>query len=190
MNPVFFESPSALRDWLEENHDKAQELWVGFYKAGSGRQGITYKEAVDEALCYGWIDGVRRSFDEISYTNRFTPRKPRSNWSAVNIKRVGELIAEGRMKPSGLREFEKRASRGYSYESGARELDPDLAKRFRANRKAWDFFQSQAPWYRRTTTHWVTSAKKEETRLKRLATLIECSEQGTRIPQLRRDEKP
>lgn len=183
MNPIFFESPSELRDWLEENHGTAQELWVGFYKKGAAKTGITYKEALDEALCYGWIDGVRKSVDEDRYTNRFSPRKPKSNWSAVNIKRVGELKALGRMKPSGLREFERRdPSRDYSYETNVRELDAALEKQFRANRKAWDFFDSQPPSYQRLARFWIMSAKKEETRLKRLQSLIESSERGTRLP--------
>lgn len=182
MNPIFFESPSELRDWLDENHDQAQEIWVGFYKKGSGKLGITYKEALDEALCYGWIDGIRKTVDEERYTNRFTPRKPKSNWSAVNIKRVGELQALGRMKPSGLREFEKREpSRVYSYETNVRDLDPALEQRFRANPQAWDFFQAQPPSYRRTIQFWVMSAKQEETRLRRLEKLMEASEKGKRL---------
>lgn len=124
MNPRFFKSPSDFRQWLESNHDKAREVWVGFYKKNSRKSGITYTEAVDEALCYGWIDGVRKGIDEIRYANRFTPRTARSNWSTVNVKRVGELTAEGRMRPSGLRAFEARghASTQYSYERGTRDL--------------------------------------------------------------------
>lgn len=182
MNTLFFESPSQFRDWLDENHDKAQEIWVGFYKKGSGKLGITYKEALDEALCYGWIDGIRKSLDEERYMNRFTPRKPKSNWSAVNIKRVGELQALGRMKPAGLREFEKRdPSRVYSYETNVRDLDPALEQRFRANPQAWDFFQAQAPSYRRTIQFWIMSAKQEETRLRRLDKLMESSAKGARL---------
>jgi uncharacterized protein YdeI (YjbR/CyaY-like superfamily) len=192
MKPTHFKSPSDFREWLEENHDRASELWVGFYKKGSGKTGITYQEALDEALCFGWIDGVRKSVDEASYTNRFTPRKPGSNWSEVNVKRVGELTAEGRMRPPGVDAFERRdqeKTKQYSYEARSRELDSAYQKRFKANRRAWAFWSSQPPYYRRVASWFVMSAKKEETRLKRLATLIEISERGERLPQVRKPLK-
>lgn len=186
MNPVFFETPADLRKWLEKNHDKTTELWIGFHKKGSGKPSVTYAEALDEALCQGWIDGVRKSLGDESYTIRFTPRKPRSIWSAVNIEHVRRLKEQGRMKPAGLREFEKRTedkSRVYSYEQRSQGLDPVYEDEIRANPKAWDFLQSQAPHYRRAVHWWIQSAKKEETRRKRLASLIEWSEKGERIPQ-------
>jgi uncharacterized protein YdeI (YjbR/CyaY-like superfamily) len=161
---------------------------IGFYKVGSGKPGITYKEALDEALCFGWIDGIRKRIDELSYQMRFTPRKPGSIWSAVNIKRVGELKALGRMLPSGLETFEKRDPKKeklYSFEVAPRQLDPADEKLFKANEPAWAYFQAQAPSYQRAAKHWVTSAKKDETRVKRLATLIDCSERGVWLPQYR-----
>lgn len=193
MNPAFFATPSEFRAWLEEHHDQVRELWVGFYKKGSGKPSISWPEAVDEALCFGWIDGVRKGIDDARYTIRFTPRKPRSIWSAVNIARVAELTRLGRMHPAGLLAFERReAERSgiYAYEQkDVPELDPSSEEQFRANGKAWDFFQAQASWYRRTAAWWVVSAKKEETRRKRLAALIADSEQGRTIPSLTRRTK-
>ena len=177
--PVFFATPTELRAWLEANHETEKELIVGFYKKGSGKPSITWPEAVDEALCYGWIDGVRRRIDDVSYAIRFTPRKPRSNWSAVNVDRVAELTRLGCMHPAGLAAFNGRAPGRtdiYAYEQrAAARLEPAAEQAFRANERAWAFFQAQAPWYRRTATWWVVSAKKEETRRKRLATLIDDS---------------
>jgi uncharacterized protein YdeI (YjbR/CyaY-like superfamily) len=187
MNIVYFESPSEFRKWLEKNHAQASELWVGFYRKGSGRTGISYPEAVDEALCFGWIDGIKKKIDEISYAHRFTPRKPRSFWSAVNIAKVRELTARGRMTPAGLEAFEGRDEKRsvqYSYERESCAFDAVLESRFRANEKAWNFFQAQPPGYRRTATWWVVSAKREETRLKRLTALIEDSEAGRRLAQV------
>jgi len=187
MNIVFFESSSEFRKWLEKNHAQASELWVGFYRKGSGRTGISYPEAVDEALCFGWIDGIKKKIDEISYTHRFTPRKPRSFWSAVNIAKVRELTARGRMAPAGLAAFESRDEKRsvqYSYERESCAFDAGLESRFRANERAWEFFQAQPPGYRRTATWWVVSAKKEETRLKRLMILIGDSEAGRRLAQV------
>jgi uncharacterized protein YdeI (YjbR/CyaY-like superfamily) len=190
MEVIFFDSPAKLRSWLHENHDRSDELWIGFYKKGSGKPSVTYPEAVDEALCFGWIDGIRKAVDDVSYTNRFTPRKPRSNWSAVNIKRVNELMALGRMQPPGLEAFNKRTdnrSQVYSYEQRDKAaFDPAQEEQFRASEPAWTFFQSQPPGYRRTATWWVLSAKQEATRQKRLATLIELSEKGKRLPQFDR----
>ena len=194
MNPTFFATPSEFRTWLEEHHERSRELWVGFYKKSSGKPSITWPEAVDEALCFGWIDGLRKSIDAVSYTIRFTPRKPRSIWSAVNVKRARELTSLGLMHPAGLKAFEARveAKSGiYSYEqaSGA-ELDVADERQFRANKQAWDFFQAQAAWYRRTAIRWVISAKRDETRRRRLATLIDDSAQGRTIAPLTRRVKP
>ncbi|MFN8470588.1 MAG: YdeI/OmpD-associated family protein [Anaerolineae bacterium] len=187
MDIIFMESAEAYRAWLAENHDGAAELWVGYYNKASGRPSITYQESVDEALCFGWIDGVRKNVDESSYTIRFTPRKRTSIWSAVNIKRIGELIEMGRVRPAGLAAFEARdpsKTNRYSSEQQNVGFDPGLKAQFGANTQAWDFFQSQAASYRRTATWWVMSAKKEETRQKRLDALIEGSEKGQRLPQL------
>ncbi|HKP51357.1 MAG TPA: YdeI/OmpD-associated family protein [Chloroflexia bacterium] len=185
VEPIFFATPSELRAWLEEHHANAQELWVGIYKKDSGKPSITWPEAVDQALCFGWIDGIRKGIDSVSYKTRFTPRRARSNWSAVNIKRVAELKELGLMRPAGLKIFEERVEEKsgiYSYEQrNAAELTEAYKEQFRANKKAWDFFQAQGAGYRRTATWWVISAKKEETRLKRLARLIESSEQGRTI---------
>jgi len=153
MNPKFFASPSDFRKWLEANHDKAQELWVGFYKKDSGKPSITWPEAVDQLLCFGWIDGVRKRLDENSYTNRATPRRPRSNWSAINIKRVQELTKMGLMHPAGLQAFQARDPKKsglYSFEQRPQKLDDKYEKKLRANKKAWEFFQAQPPWYQRT----------------------------------------
>lgn len=188
--PRFFSSPSAWRAWLERHHALAQELWVGLYKRGSGRASITWPEAVDQALCFGWIDGLRKSVDEFSYKIRFTPRRPRSIWSAVNVKRAGELSKMGVMHPAGLVAFEKREgkrSETYSYEQRkSAQLPPAYQAKFRTNKTAWKFFQAQAPWYQRTSSWWVVSAKKEETRLKRLGILIEESHNQRSIAPLRR----
>ena len=193
MKPRFFRTSSEFRVWLEKHHEGTPELLVGFYRKDSGKPSITWPEAVDQALCFGWIDGIRRSIDDISYTIRFTPRRSRSIWSSVNVKRAGELTKMGLMRPAGLEAFERRApdrSGIYSYEQ---RKDPRLVhddeRRFRENTKAWDFFQSQPAWYRRTAVWWVVSAKREETRAKRLATLIEDSERGQAIRQLTRPVK-
>jgi uncharacterized protein YdeI (YjbR/CyaY-like superfamily) len=191
---TFIPAPAEFRQWLEEHHNTTQELWVGFYKTSSGKPSISWPEAVDEALCFGWIDGLRKGIDSVSYTIRFTPRKPRSTWSAVNVKRVNELSRLERMRPAGLKAFEERAEEKsgiYAYEQEkAARLDDAYEQQFRANKKAWDFFQAQAAWYRKTAIWWVISAKKEETRLKRLATLIEDSEHGRTIPPLTRRTTP
>ena len=190
MKPKFFATPAAWRAWLKENHNKSTELWVGFHKRSSGKPSITWAESVDSALCFGWIDGVRKSLGDESYTIRFTPRRPRSVWSVVNIKRVGDLTARKLMEPAGIEAFKSRAderSAIYAYEQrkGAK-LSAEYEQRFRADRKAWEFFQAQPPWYRRTATWWVISAKKEETRLKRLSQLMEDSARDKTIRQLTR----
>ena len=191
--PAFFASPSELRTWFEKHHERIDEQWIGFYKKSSGNPSITWPEAVDAALCFGWIDGVRKSLGEISYTIRFTPRKPRSTWSAINIKRVHELTNLGLMHAAGIAAFQKRdeaRSAIYAYEQrSAAQLSQADEKLFQANKKAWKFFQAQAPWYRRTATYWVVSAKKEETRRKRLERLISDSEQERAIGPLTRPDQ-
>lgn len=193
LTPTFFATPADFRAWLEANHATSQELWVGYYKKGSGRPSLTWPESVDEALCFGWIDGIRKSVDEESYTIRFTPRRAGSTWSATNLKRIEELTRLGLMHPAGLAAFEKRveAKSGiYAYEQRqAAELSEAQAAQFRANAQAWEFFQSQAPSYRQAAIWWVISAKKDETQHKRLATLIADSAQGRTIPPLTRPNK-
>jgi uncharacterized protein YdeI (YjbR/CyaY-like superfamily) len=187
-DPIYFTSPDELRDWFDANHETATELWHGSYKKASGKPTVTWSEAVDEALCVGWIDSVRYSLDPERSAQRFTPRRKGSNWSAVNIAKVKALTEEGRMKPAGLAAFEARTearSAIYSYEQphlAALEHDEDAA--FRANEIAWDRFQALPPSYRRTAIYWVVSAKKPETRVRRLATLIEDSAAGRRLKQL------
>lgn len=191
---VFFPSPSDFRRWLEAECQKSEgqktlELLVGFYKKSSGKPSVTYAEALDEALCFGWIDGVRRSVDADAYTVRFTPRKPKSQWSAVNIRHVERLTKAGRMRPAGLKAFEGATDqpRKYSYEQrNQAALSEADEKRFRANRRAWDFFQSQPPWYRRVSIFWIVSAKKEETRRRRFATLMTDCEHGRLLKGLQR----
>ncbi|MFL5804312.1 MAG: YdeI/OmpD-associated family protein [Roseiflexaceae bacterium] len=194
MDATFFETPATFRDWLEAYHDSAQELWVGYYKKGSGQPSITWPESLDEALCFGWIDGLRKTIDDASYRIRFTPRTPRSNWSAVNVQRVAELTAQGRMHPAGLRAFAQRAQAKtgiYAYEQRhTAELDAASEQQFRANEVAWAFFQAQPAGYRRTAIWWVISAKRDETRHKRLATLIDDSAHGRTIKELTRPGKP
>jgi uncharacterized protein YdeI (YjbR/CyaY-like superfamily) len=191
MKPRFFRTSSDFRAWLEKHHEVEKELWVGFHKRSSGRPSITWPEAVDVALCFGWIDGVRKSIDDASYVNRFTPRRNRSHWSLVNVKRVEELTRRGQMTPAGIKAFEERSKERTglaSYEQGVEpRLEADHERQLRANDKAWRWFQSQAPWYRRAAVHWVVSAKKEETRLKRLARLIDDSEHGRAISPLARN---
>jgi len=190
MDPTFFPAPEDFRAWLEDNHASEAELWVGFYKVATGRPSITWPESVDEALCFGWIDGLRKKLDDESYVIRFTPRKPTSNWSAKNLSRIEELISEGRVRPAGLAIYQARdpdRSKVYSFERRKEaKLDADQEARFRADEAAWEFFQSQPPGYRRTAIHWVISAKREATRTRRLGILIEDSAAGRRIAPLRR----
>jgi uncharacterized protein YdeI (YjbR/CyaY-like superfamily) len=193
MEPVFFATPAEFRAWLEAHHEDAPELWVGFYKKGSGRPSITWPEAVDEALCVGWIDGVRKSLDEASYVIRFTPRRPNSVWSAVNVDRVSELTTHGRMRPSGQQAFELRRkdqSGVYSYENRHdAALEEAYDREIRSHSAAWRFFESRPRWYRQAAIRWVMSAKKEQTRRKRLSTLIEDSARGRTVPPLTRPPK-
>jgi uncharacterized protein YdeI (YjbR/CyaY-like superfamily) len=188
--PQFFPSSSAWRAWLEKHHAHRQELWVGLYKRYSGRPSISWPESVDGALCFGWIDGIRKSIDDLSYKIRFTPRKPRSVWSTINVKRATVLSTLGLMHPAGLAAFEKRdgdRSGVYSYEQRKKaELPAAYIRKFRASPYAWKFFQSQPRGYQRICSFWVISAKKDETRLKRLAALIEHSGQQRKIPALAR----
>ncbi|MGH7474911.1 MAG: YdeI/OmpD-associated family protein [Longimicrobiales bacterium] len=191
MKPTFFATPAAFRRWLMRHHDSAQELWVGFYKKGSGKPSITWPEAVDQALCFGWIDGVRKSLGEDSYVTRFTPRRPGSLWSAVNTNRAQALIVAGLMHEAGLKAFASRAekrSKQYSFEREHVALSEEQEAQFRARPRAWTFFQAQPPGYRKTAMWWVIGAKRDATRQKRLATLIADSEAGRRIGLLRRDE--
>jgi uncharacterized protein YdeI (YjbR/CyaY-like superfamily) len=179
MTPTFFTNQADFRKWLEKNHQKESELLVGFYKVGSGKPSITWPQSVDEALCFGWIDGVRTSIDKNSYQIRFTQRKPTSIWSAINIKKVEELIQRGLMQPPGLASFEKRTenrSRIYAHEIAEANLSADFEKQFKTNPIAWDYFQSLAPSYRKISANWVMSAKQEETRIKRLNELIADSQ--------------
>src|SRR6266480_5315251 len=189
MEPKFFRTPAAFRAWLQRHHGTAAELLVGFCKRGAGTPSITWPEAVDEALCFGWIDGIRRRVDEASYTIRFTPRRAGSIWSEVNTRRAQALLAEGRMSPAGLKAFEaRRANRAgrYSYEQRPRRLVAPYAGMLARNAAARKFFLAQIPSYRRAATWWVLSAKKEETRLKRARTLIELSARDKQIPQFLR----
>jgi uncharacterized protein YdeI (YjbR/CyaY-like superfamily) len=178
-----FKSVAEFREWLEKNHATANELWLGFYNQRSKKKNFSYRAALDEALCFGWIDGIRKSINETTYKQRFTPRKEKSYWSAINIKRVQELTKLGRMAPAGMQAFERRTSDSgkYSFESRPKKLPAGYEKQFKANEEAWKFFRSQAPWYQRTATFWVVSAKQEETRQRRLATLIGDSAAGRRL---------
>ena len=187
---LFFATPDHFRAWLDKNHATEQELQVGFYKRESGQPSITWPESVDCALSYGWIDGVRNSIDEISYRIRFTPRKPSSIWSAINVKRVAELTKLGLMRPAGVKAFEARKGDKtgiYAYEQRKNaKLPPAFEKQFRANKKAWAYFQAQPPWYRRTASYRVISAKQDETRQRRLYQLIKDSAAGRPIKELTR----
>ncbi|MFZ0636285.1 MAG: YdeI/OmpD-associated family protein [Candidatus Acidiferrales bacterium] len=183
MKITFFQEAAELRAWLDENHEQARELWVGFYKTHAEKAGATYAEALDEALCFGWIDGVRKSMDEFRYTIRFSPRRAKSIWSRVNLKRAGELVKLGRMAPAGLQAFhgrDKKRAKLYAYENRERELPRDYERKFRANVNAWEFFRAQAPSYQRTAIYWALSAKQEATRLRRLDALIKASENERR----------
>ncbi|NTU78426.1 MAG: bacteriocin-protection protein [Chloroflexales bacterium] len=185
---VFFATPAAFEAWLEEHHTAARELWVGYYKKGSGQPSITWPESVDVALCFGWIDGLRKTIDADRYRIRFTPRKPDSNWSAVNVARVEILTAEGRMRPAGLRAFAvRRADRTaiYSYElRHAAAFDEASEAQLRANESAWTFFSARPPSYRQAAIRWVMSAKKAETRQRRLETLVADSAAGRTVKEL------
>jgi uncharacterized protein YdeI (YjbR/CyaY-like superfamily) len=187
--PIFFASALELRAWLEANHRDRDELIVGFYKKGTKKGALTWSDAVDEAICVGWIDGVRRTLDDARYVIRFTPRRPRSIWSAVNVEKVARLTREGRMRPEGIAAFEARTAERtaiYSFEQKeARELDSARAAKLAANRAARTFFAAQPPWYRRVAVFWVMGAKKEETRDRRLDALITSCASGELLPWAR-----
>jgi uncharacterized protein YdeI (YjbR/CyaY-like superfamily) len=183
MTPRYFKSRAEFHRWLDEHHDAARELWVGFYNKASGKGGLTYPEAVDEALCFGWIDGIKKRVDEASYVHRFTPRTRDSYWSAVNTKRFGQLLESGVVAPAGRGAFERRdrkMTEKYSFERKSAAFDAVAQRAFKANAKAWTFFCAQPPGYQRLLTFWVMSAKQEETRLRRLAVLVEKSAKGKR----------
>jgi uncharacterized protein YdeI (YjbR/CyaY-like superfamily) len=184
MKVTFFETPADLRKWFREHAASADELWVGFYKTDSGRPSITWPESVDEALCVGWIDGIRKRIDDVSYKIRFTPRRQGSVWSAVNMRRVEALTAARRMRPAGKKAFDARtANRSgiYSYEQRRDQLEEPYSGLLRKNKAAWEFFQAQPPSWRKAVGWWVVSAKQEETRMKRLEKLIAASAAGKRI---------
>ena len=184
---LFFRTPEKLRKWFEKNHDRIVEQWIGFYKRDSGKPSITWPESVDEALCFGWIDAVRYSVDAESYTIRFTPRKAKSIWSLVNVRRVEALLKAKKMADPGIKAFEAREKHRtgiYAFEQKRPGLSAKYKKLLRANRRAWEFFAKQAPWYQRTAGYWVSSAKQEETRARRLAKLMEVSAAGRRLDQL------
>jgi uncharacterized protein YdeI (YjbR/CyaY-like superfamily) len=183
--PRFFPTQASWRRWLAANHKRCAELWVGFWRVSTGRRSITWPQSVDEALCFGWIDGLRRRLDQESYTIRFSPRRAGSPWSLVNLKRYRELEGEGLVSPAGKAARAKwKASAGYSYERPRRELDGAALARLNSNPKARRFWEAQTPSYRKVASYWVTSGKREETREKRLATLIGCCLRGSAIPPL------
>jgi len=187
--PRYFATPAALRAWFKRHHAKAPELLLGYWKVGSGRPSVTWPESVDEALCVGWIDGIRRRIDERRYTIRFTPRRPGSVWSRINVRRVAALIDEGRMLPAGIAVFEARGSkhkRGYSYSDRVDRFPAEIEAVLRAKPVAWVFFDEQPPGYKRNVIHWIVSARQEPTRLRRLATLIEDSAAGRRVGETKR----
>jgi uncharacterized protein YdeI (YjbR/CyaY-like superfamily) len=188
--PTFFPTPADFRAWLEAHHQQEDALWVGYYKKATGLPSVTWPESVDQALCFGWIDGLRKKVDEKSYKIRFTPRRAGSHWSAVNLERMAVLQAEGLVAPAGLAAFEKRKealSQTYSYEQKMDALAPEYEAQLKAHPQAWDFFYNQlAPSYRKTSIHWVMSAKREATRQKRIEILIESSQEGLKIPLIRR----
>ena len=184
--PRFFRSQKEFRAWLERNHAKQKELWIGYYKKASGKKGIAYQEALDEALCFGWIDGKVRTIDEDTYMQRWSPRTARSPWSKINIKRFGELKKEGAVAPAGQAAFDRRDRKpaSYSYEEAERGFTGEYLKAFRKEKEAWAFFQAQPPGYRKMATFWVMSAKREETRQRRLAQLIDDSANARRLALL------
>jgi uncharacterized protein YdeI (YjbR/CyaY-like superfamily) len=185
---MFFETPDELRAWLQEHHETASEVWVGYYKKGSGRRSLTWSEVVDEALCFGWIDGKAQRIDEDRYRQRLSPRRRNSNWSALNVAKVAQLRAQGRMTPAGEAAFAARREASpetLTYERRHEAaFDAGQEAAFRANEPAWEWFAAQSPSYRSLATFWIVSAKRPETQARRLATLIECSSQGRRVPAL------
>lgn len=186
---LFFQTPDDFRQWLAEHHNQKEVQWIGFYKVSSEKDSIRWEESVRQALCFGWIDGLRKSIDDESYKIRFTPRKPDSHWSDKNIRMVEELIEEGKMEKAGMRAYENRDeknSRQASYEREKVELADEYRDLIKKNKKAWTFFQELAPGYTQTSIHWVMSAKREDTRQRRLKILIESCEKNEKIPPLQR----
>lgn len=193
MKPSFFATRDVFRRWLEHHHATADELLVGFYKKGSGMPSISWPESVDEALCYGWIDSIRKSIDENTYTIRFTPRKPGSTWSGINIKRAQELIQQGKMCPAGFKAYEARKENKsgiYSYEQRAVDLEDPYKEILKKNAAAWRFYEGQPPSYRKAIGWWIISAKREETRIKRMHKLIAFSAMGQRLPEFSLKKPP
>jgi uncharacterized protein YdeI (YjbR/CyaY-like superfamily) len=183
----FFDTSDDLRAWFEQHHEATPELFVGYWKKGSGRTGVTHPQAIEQALCFGWIDSVSRRIDDASYRVRFTPRRRGSVWSEVNVAKIAELTERGLMHPAGLRAFESRkidAPPAYSYEQGGAQLEPEQIVRFQGDPAAWEWFAKQSAYYRRAAGHWVVSAKRPETRERRLAQLIADSAAGRRVPPL------
>lgn len=193
MRTTFFKTPALFREWLRTHHASSADFWVGLHKKASGKPSLDWPEAVDEALCYGWIDGQRKTIDDTSYAIRFTPRRPGSIWSAKNVARVLVLTRQRKMRAAGRKAFERRdedRTRTYSHEQrDAPTLDAAFEQRFRAHAEAWTNFENQAPSYRKAAIWWVVSAKREETRQRRLLQLIEDSTQGRAIPSLTRKKK-
>jgi uncharacterized protein YdeI (YjbR/CyaY-like superfamily) len=190
---IYFESAVELRDWFDANHGTAEELWIGHHRKATGKPSLTWSQTVDEALCVGWIDSVRVSVDETRFVQRFTPRRKGSTWSAVNVAKVEALTAEGRMRPAGLAAFEARTAGNtavYSYERAAAIFSAEELARLRANAAAWADWEARPPSYRRAVTHWVTSAKGEATRERRLTTLVEDSAAGRKVRPMRWERKP
>lgn len=188
IKPLFFRNPTELRKWFNQNHNKSDELLVGYYKKNSGHPSVTWEESVDEALCFGWIDSIRKSLGDLSYTIRFTPRRNGSTWSTKNINRVEYLIKLKLMQPAGLDAYKRRKKEKsgiYSFEQRIIKLDEQYETILKSNKKAWKYFQEQVQSYRKPAIHWIMSARQEQTRLKRLETLIKCSEAGEVIPPLR-----
>ena len=187
--PTFFKSPAAFGRWLEKNHARKDMLWVGYHKTHTDKPGMTWAESVDEALCYGWIDGIRKRIDDEAYKIRFTPRRTNSIWSAVNIRNFNTLKKQGRIADAGQRAFDAKKDKHtnrYSFEQGTLKLPKDYLNRLKSNKKAWKFFESLPPSVKKPSVWYVVSAKREETQLRRLEKLIQCCEQGERLPELRR----
>ena len=186
ITPVFFRTPAIFRKWLKKNHATATELWIGYHKKSSGKGGMFYKEALDEALCFGWIDGVVKSIDTESYMQRFTPRKQNSHWSNANVRRCAELEAAGLIEPAGRAAYGRRTPERTgkaSFESAPVELRPSQLRRLKANPGVWKYWSAQPPGYQRTVKHWLASAKQDATRERRLNLLIDCCAEGRRLPQ-------
>ncbi len=184
MDPIFFKNPAEFREWLEKNYQTETELWVGFYKVNTGKPSMTWSQSVDQALCFGWIDGIRKKVDEEGYCIRFTPRKPDSTWSKINIAKVEELTGKGLMHPAGMEAFNIRKENNsgiYSFENEIKDLPEEYTEIFKKNKTAWAYFIAQPPSYRRTITHWILSARQEKTRLTRFEKLMRESENQRRV---------